>query len=329
MRTVSLLLMLTAAAPALAQNWYVPDNVATTGACNVIPFGQPGPGSFANCRYQTRLLASDLGATANIVTGLGFAPCGPGRAHFDTLEIVLDHIPPSQLMTTTFASNLTPAAVTVLSATNYTWNVTAGNAWIEIGLQSLFVYNGVDDVVVQITTANATAPGNGAHRGTRERIYWIGASGSPPPTGSTDFAAGKIEVSMLMGRTSSHGDGCLGSNGTPSLGFTGSPVQGNTITFDLTNGVQNGIALLVAGFTNAAPFPFDLGVVGAPGCSQFTDLGVTLVALTDPAGAASIPLAIPPAFVGFRFFTQYAVLDPAANAFGFTTSNYLNVLTGN
>ncbi|HEX6810648.1 MAG TPA: hypothetical protein VF384_03395 [Planctomycetota bacterium] len=33
--------------------------------------------------------------------------------------------------------------------------------------------------------------------------------------------------------------------------------------------------------------------------------------------------------IGYRFFGQYAVLDLPANPFGFTTSNYLNVLTGN
>ena len=315
------------ALPAVAQNWYIPDSDATTGACNVIPFGSTGPGSFSNCRYQTRLLASDLGATVNVLTGLGFAACSSGRSHFDSIEIVLDHIPPSQPLSTTFASNLTSAAQTVLSATDYTWNV-QGNAWNEIGLQNLFVYNGVDDVVVQITTVNGIAPA-GFHRATRERVYWIGASGTPPATGTSGAAAGKIEASMLMARTSSHGDGCVGTNGTPSIGFTGSPVHGTTISFDLTNGVPNGIALFVAGTYNAFPFPFDLGSLGAPGCFAYTDLTFTSAALTDGAGAASTPIPLPLGVVGFRFFTQYAMLDAAANAFGATTSNYLNVLTGN
>jgi hypothetical protein len=42
-----------------------------------------------------------------------------------------------------------------------------------------------------------------------------------------------------------------------------------------------------------------------------------------------LPLAIPAGLSGYRFFTQFAPLDLGANAFGFTTSNYLNVLTGN
>jgi hypothetical protein len=321
------LLAIALAAPCFAQNWYIPDNVASTGTCNVIPFGLSLGSGFDQCKYQTRCTAADLGAAANLITGLGFASCNTGRAHYDAMEVVIDHIPPAQPTSTTFASNLTPAATTVLSATNYTWNL-ASNAWVEIGLQNFFVYNGVDDIIVQITMVNGIAPA-GFHRGTRQRIYWIAASGSPPAIGSTDSAAGKVEVSMLMARTSSLGDGCLGSNGTPTESFTGSPQVGNTISFDLANGVPNGVGLLIAGTTNGFPFPFDLTSLGAPTCFAYTDLAFTSVVLLDPAGAGTFPLAIPSSLVGFRFFTQYAVLDLPANQFGFTTSNYLNVLTGN
>ncbi len=318
---------LSAASVLHAQNWYVPDNVASAGTCNAIPFGSGVGSTFANCKYQTRFTAADLGATVNVITGLGFAGCTTGRVHFDSLEVVLDHIPPSQPTTTTFANNLTPAAVTVLSATNYTWNVTS-NAWNEIGLQVPFVYNGTDDVILQITTVGSVAAGS-FHRATRERIYWTAASGTAPATGTSGLAAGKVEISMLMARTASLGDGCLGSNGTPAMGFTGSPQQGTTIQFTLANGVPNGVGVLLAGVSNAAPLPLDLVVLGAPSCYVYTDSTFSTALLLDGAGAGASPLVIPPALVGFRFFAQFAVLDLAANALGITTSNYFNVLTGN
>lgn len=53
--------------------------------------------------------ATDLGATPNLMTGLGFAPCGTGIHHYDTLEIVVDHIQAATL-SSTFAQNLTPNA---------------------------------------------------------------------------------------------------------------------------------------------------------------------------------------------------------------------------
>ena len=319
---------LAASLPLAAQNWYVPDNVATTGTCNVVPFGSIVGSSFAQVKYQQRCTAAELGSAANLVTGLGFASCGTSRGHYDSIEIVVDHIPPTQALSTTFANNLTPAAQVVLSATNYTWNV-VGNTWNEIGLQVPFVYNGIDDLVVQITVVNAVNALAGFHRGTRQRIMWNAANGTPPATGTSSNAANKIEVSMLMARTSSHGDGCPGSNGTPAVAPNGTAQPGNTIGIDLANGVPNGVALLLAGTTNGVPFPFDLGTFGAPGCFAYTDLGLTALAVLDPTGAGTFPIAIPPALVGFRFFAQYAVLDLPANAFGFTTSNYLNVHVGN
>ena len=335
MDSTRLFAALLCAGPALAQNHYIPDISASGGTCNVIPFGDrvgsvcdPATTSiWSNQKYQTRCTVADLGGMPNAITGLGFAACASGPAHFATIEVVIDHIPPASPFVNTFASNLTPNAVTVLSASSYTWNVTAG-AWNEIGLQTSFVYNGVDDIVVQITTSGATAPA-GFHRDTRQRLYWVGASGPPAASGWLDNAAGKIEVSMLTGKTSSHGVGCLGSNGVPALTFSGSAVAGNTLSFDLTNGVPSGIAVFCAGFDNARPFPLELSFRGAPGCYAYTDLSVTVALFLDAAGAGSSALPIPTGSVGFLFYGQFAVLDLAANPFGFTTSNYGRVHTGN
>ena len=66
-----------------------------------------------------------------------------------------------------------------------------------------------------------------------------------------------------------------------------------------------------------------------PGCYEYTDLTVTSPLFLDPVGAGSFVLPIPPSAIGFLFYGQFAVLDPAANAFGFTNSNYGRVHTGN
>ena len=44
---------------------------------------------------------------------------------------------------------------------------------------------------------------------------------------------------------------------------------------------------------------------------------------TDASGAAAVPIAVPndPALLDAPFFEQFAVLDPAANSFGFAFSN--------
>ena len=45
--------------------------------------------------------------------------------------------------------------------------------------------------------------------------------------------------------------------------------------------------------------------------------------MTDASGAALVPVAVPndPALLDAEFFEQFAVLDAAANGFGFVFSN--------
>ncbi len=327
MRHLPACVLLLLGTPILAQNYYIPDNDATSGTPNVIPFGQPSPGTFSNCRMHVRTTAAELGNLPNLITGLGFAPSSSGSAHFDTLEVVMDHIPPTQAFSTVFANNLTANAMTVLSVSDYTWNVT-GDVWNEIGLQGLFPYNGVDDLVIEITTTNGTAP-SGMRRDSNQRIYSRSATAPAPSTGISSSSATKFEVSMLTGRTSSHGVGCPGSNGTPNHTLGGTAQVGTTLSFDLANGVPSGVALLIAGYTATAPFPLDLSFLNMPGCFAYTDLWFSAGVTLDPAGGGSFAFAVPLNAVGFQFFSQYACFDPGVNSFGFTTSNYGRTYTGN
>lgn len=319
------------AAPLAAQDYYIPDNQAGVGTCNVIPFGSSSLSTWGNQKYQTKATPADLANIPGIITGLGFAPCGTGNIHFDAIEVVLDHHPTGVPLDPTFANNLTPNAVTVLSATNYDWHITA-NAWNEIGLQTYFVYNGVDDLVVEITVTNAITTGvTGFHRGTRERLYWYATTGPAAPSGTLGNAAGKWEVSQLTARLSTYGVGCAGTNGTPSHSLTGSSQIGNTVGLDVANGLPNGFAFAVLGFYNGAPFPLDLASLGMPTCLQYNDQVATTFAVLDGSGAGSVPFAVPASssFVGVLLYSQYACIDPGANTTGATTTNYGRILIGN
>jgi hypothetical protein len=327
MRYIFALVLLLLGAPIFAQNYYIPDNNAAGGIANVIPFGASTAGGFSNCRMHVRATAAELGNLPNIITGLGLASSQTGSAHYDTLEIVMDHIPATQAFSTVFANNLTSSAITVLSVTDYTWNVTS-NTWNEVGLQGLFPYNGVDDLVIEIITTGATAPG-GMRRGTNQRIYSISSTGPAPPTGVSSSSATKFEVSMLTGRTSSHGVGCPGANGTPVHTLAGTAQVGTTLSYDLANGVPSSLALLIVGYASTTPFPIDLSVINMPGCFAYTDLVFSAGATLDPTGGTTLPFAVPATAVGFLFYSQYACLDPTANTFGFTTSNYCRTYTGN
>jgi hypothetical protein len=329
------------AATVPAQAWYIPNSSPTGVACNVIPFGDLVPSAtWGNQKYQTIVMASDLGSTAGIITGLGFSPCGSGDRDFDAIQIVMDHIPAATTtLSTVFASNLTPNAVTVLNATNFTWRQ-FGNTWTDIGLQSFFVFNGVDNLVIDVTLFNSrgnqgTPPitVSGMNRETRQRVYAFGWSGTPPVpplSGNTDMAALKMEITMLMARTSLHGRGCPQSNGVrPDHTYTGTPQLGQPMSFDLGGALPNSVAVLAVGTYTGIPFPMDLASYGFPGCFAYFAIANTVVAVASPAGTASVPVTVPSStgLVGGRLYSQYFCLNPNTSAL--TSSNYGQLLIGN
>lgn len=139
-----------------------------------------------------------------------------------------------------------------------------------------------------------------------------------------DLVVGPTAVATML----SFGAGCSGStNLAPTLGFSGAPALGTTSGVTLANALAYAPAILIFGSSRVAdplgPLPRDLGILGMPGCNQYTDLGGSLAALADAAGTAQLQFALPanPVFAGARVPLQWACLDAAANALGVTVSS--------
>lgn len=128
--------------------------------------------------------------------------------------------------------------------------------------------------------------------------------------------------------TGTFGSGCAGSNGVPSLSVSGSPKVGQSWTVTCNGAVPAiNAGVLVFGFT-ALP-GIDLGpVLGMTGCSAFVspDLVSSLFVGSGGSFAWTWPSVAGP--VGGNFLLQALVLDPAANAFGLTSSNAASVTLG-
>jgi len=311
---------------AFAQNFYVPDSDPTIGTCNSIPFNQ------TSSIYQTVVDAADLGSAAQVITGLGFAACGTGVHSYGSMEIVMDHTQAATL-SSTFAQNLTASAQTVLQVTDHDWQVTQ-DTWNEIGLQRPFFYNGVDRVVIQVTFQNHAFQGSGSgsfHRDSRQRVYsnnWT----TLPTTGASSNAAAKMVLSVVTAGASSFGSGCVGSNGlVPDASFTGTPQLGQNCSFDIANAQAASVCFLVTGSSIGAPFPNDLGPLGAPRCRQYFGIDGTFAAFTDAQGSGSVAVTVPnqPTLLGAIVYGQWACVDLAANTVGITTSDYVRVAVGN
>jgi hypothetical protein len=121
------------------------------------------------------------------------------------------------------------------------------------------------------------------------------------------------------------GAGCAGSRGVPTLAAaTGStPRIGQTFQANVGNLPWTGPVFLFVGLSDTTygptPLPFNLGGLGAPGCSVLSS-GEDLALLTNVLGNALWQWTIPNA-PGVSFYNQAFAFDPAANALGITTSN--------
>lgn len=191
----------------------------------------------------------------------------------------------------------------------------------------------------------ATAPGSNCN-GTYVNP-WLNIVGNVPGYGSTPRQFGFYDVAtntwepnpiylgtaIPSGVGSSHeepfflfGRGCAGVNGLePRMGWNGMPMQGQGFNLTLRN-ADPGAALLFLGLSDTVgplgPLPFDLGVLGAPGCIEYTSTESVSVAFVDPNGNASHGLAVPanPALTGLRLHAQWAVIS-GANNFGMVASD--------
>jgi hypothetical protein len=323
---------------AQTQSYFVPDNVATTGGCNVIPFGTSSLSTtWANQRYQTLATAADLGNSQVLtICDLAFAPCGTTSfiRHFDSIEIKLGQTTATTL-NATFSANLVTNVQTVLACKNFDWHQDGG-VWNRIGLQRDYLYLAAQGstLVLEVTVTGAqhvagTAGTQGMRTGASPRLYNFGWTGAVPTTGTVGTSAAcKWEVVVQQNDLHKFGQGCKGTNGVPALDFTGSAALGSNLTIDLSNGPFSGITFLALGLTEICG-GFDLGIMGAPGCSQFAALDILAALPTSATGTASVPATVPlnRSLLCLRIYAQYFPVDPV-NSAGLTASNYGRIMAG-
>jgi hypothetical protein len=143
--------------------------------------------------------------------------------------------------------------------------------------------------------------------------------GWTPGTGASVVDAGSIDISTRI----------VGSFQTTSpeqralrLSTATNPVLGTTMTFTTNEIPATGLSfyLVSAGQYNPG---LDLGIIGAPGCQAYITLPELLSSLQIGAPSATSTYTIPndPFFIGVSIYSQAVAVDPAANAFGFITSN--------
>ncbi|MBK8976333.1 MAG: hypothetical protein IPM29_10420 [Planctomycetes bacterium] len=124
------------------------------------------------------------------------------------------------------------------------------------------------------------------------------------------------------------GEGCPGSAGTVPMLYAGNaPRLGASMALHLQDAAPGAVALMGIGLSRfevrGIPLPFELGVLGAPGCALLTSLDADFPLVVDASGSAQLDLVMPsdPVLAGLPLYFQSVVIDPPANAAAITTSN--------
>jgi hypothetical protein len=125
---------------ASAGDVYVPDAVVGKGSSASLPWAQ------AEIRYQALVPAALLGGKKIRISNLAFAPVTSGSFTATQLEIRMAHT--TQGLSLVFDNNLQKDRTVVFSGPA-SWTFTA-NQWSDLGLTSVFNYNGADNVVVEV-----------------------------------------------------------------------------------------------------------------------------------------------------------------------------------
>lgn len=310
-----------------AQSFVVPPGTTpVNGACNSHPFNT------TDMRYQAQVRAVELGNTPGIISGIAFAPCTSGVRSMRQIRVRLAHFN-GGTMSTTFDANLTAPgpAQTVLDTTEHHWHMVA-NTWNEIGLQVPFSYNGVDDLVVELLVIGSSGVSGAVRReGTNQRVFLGGYTGQTTGTNGGNNAF-KLKLCFGDASTQLFGQSCQGSAGIPAFALHGTAQLGTNLDLVCSSALPSSPVYFMAGFDTRRPvFPFDLGFAGASGCTLYHDITASAGVLTDPAGTATLTLAVPTAapIAGIALYASALVLDLGANPAGITTTNYGRALLGN
>ena len=174
-------------------------------------------------------------------------------------------------------------------------------------------------------------------------IYYIQVSGGLfAATGDYVLYTGGVDPMFVASAANvqpASTNACPGSNTLrPLLGFASgeAPVLGSTFVSRVDRTLPNTIIVPMLGLSNTTAFggaislPFDLGLIGAPGCFVRVDPLVTIAVLADANGTAFFDFPLVPnlAARGFTVYAQALCLDPPLNAAGLSVSNDMRLIVG-
>ncbi len=311
---------------AQAGDIHVPSNTPASGVCNNFPFNPNWAGANGSFRYQLLVPSSLLGGKACLISDVSFAACYTVTFKATQFEMTMGH---TTLATPslTFASNM-PSPQVVIPAGPVSYARTA-STWSPLKLRQAFVYNGTDNLVIEIRYHGGTLQGGSSSADRQNsnltlnyhRLWRYGTGSYTNPTASGTDARG-----LLMRLTFQNV--YITGSGTPNIG--------GTVNLILRAPGDGGLAYQVGTSFGTGPIP-----IGN------RNLGLSLDALLDVTVNGYLPaifqryagimgasgqgfavIAIPkaPALIGVRLHNAFLTLKSGepfniksiSNTFSFT-----------
>jgi len=302
--TVGLIVLLTGSA--LADEVYVPDPQSGVGNNNGIPFRPAIMGG--SCRYQALYFALNLGARPFALKDIAFGTTWTGDFKATQLQVRVSQYKASTLVAT-LDQNI-PNPVPVFSGP-ITWKHTAA-AWSPMGLTGSFVWNGTDNIVVDIRYQNGSVTGGanmGACRVVRGAIprNWAMSNYNATTRSGTDTTGG-LKTRFTVDFTTI----------TPG----GKPAPGGTVTYHLVAHGDGGLPYQVGTSLGTGPIPIDTRQLHlSPDALLIASVGGMLPTIfanhsgvLDKNGQGQARLNLPPipALVGIRLNTAFVTIKIGA-----------------
>ncbi len=310
-----------------------PANMANSfgGSDNSIPF------TWSPVRYQQVFLGSEL-PVAFSMAGISLRQDERGAAHGVTvdLEIAVGYTtktPPT--MSTTFAANFDSGAPVIVLPR-------AQIVFPDMPLPPTTPSDFFLTIPWPVAFAWAPAPGRnfliqvsvyGNSHGNQPWGYPLDANGGTARLygSGANAVTGKLEVGygLVMGFRE------LTNTAVPLLYTTSTPQIGDTFRVRLGQARASTPALLLLGMSKTnwlgIPLPLELTGFGAPGCRLLAAIDDSRQVTTSAGGATSYVYTIPNDIylLNIRFYNQWIVLDPPANAFQHAFSNGGEGVIGN
>jgi hypothetical protein len=200
----------------------------------------------------SRIPATSLDPNRRVIHDIAFAPCGTARWSSPQVRIGIGHIPNPMPVPFNFPVGGPGSFLDFREVVNGPFAFDASDdTWSPFNLGTNFIWNGVDDIAIYITTQTAAAPGWGgdAHRLSELRSFATGYNA--PVSTTSDSAALKIGLATSSNRLDPDFGICVRafSNSAATLQFANIPpnaVSGLTLisltpTFPASSGPVFGI----------------------------------------------------------------------------------------